>query len=169
MSTPRNEAANGELIAAKRRKKRKKTEISQKITKDTKTEFLNRTTFQTPMSNLMTPFNGPLTSRGAIQLQLITPTIVGPIVPNPVSRMGTLKGQSNPEFPKGSKVRIASRTVLEEFTRTWKYHNPLRNDQLELHDVEAVVEDVGFYHGGDELYKLKGLPGVWHEQCLKEV
>ena len=27
----------------------------------------------------------------------------------------------------------------------------------------------GFYHGGDELYKLKGMPGVWHEQCLKEV
>jgi hypothetical protein len=83
--------------------------------------------------------------------------------------MGTLKGLNNPEFPKGAKVRIASRTVLEEFARTWKYHNPLRKDQLELHDVEAVVEDVGFYHGGDELYKLKGLPGVWHEQCLKEV
>ena len=46
---------------------------------------------------------------------------------------------------------------------------PSENDQLELYDVEGVVEDVGFYHGGDELYKLKGLPGVWHEQCLKEV
>jgi len=83
--------------------------------------------------------------------------------------MGTLKGQYNPEFPKGTKVRIASRTVLEEFARTWKYHNPLRKDQLELHDLEAVVEDVSFYHAGDELYKLKGVPGVWHEQHLKEV
>ena len=83
--------------------------------------------------------------------------------------MGTLKGPYNPEFPKGTKVRIANRIVLEEFARTWKYHNPLRNDQLKLHDVEAVDEDVGFYHCGDELYKLKGLPGVWHEQCLKEV
>lgn len=41
------------------------------------------TTFQTPMSNLMTPFNGPLTSGNAIQYQLITPTIVGPFVPTP--------------------------------------------------------------------------------------
>ena len=83
--------------------------------------------------------------------------------------MGTLEGPHNPEFPNGTKVRIASRTVLEEFVRTWEYHNPLRKEQLEFHDVEAVVEDVGVYHGGDELYKLKGLKGVWHEQCLKEV
>jgi hypothetical protein len=46
---------------------------------------------------------------------------------------------------------------------------PSENDQLELYDVEGVVEDVGFYHGGDELYKLKGVPGVWHEHCLREV
>jgi hypothetical protein len=24
------------------------------------------------------------------------------------------------------------------------------------------------HHGGDELYKLKGVPGIWHEQCLEE-
>lgn len=24
-----------------------------------------------------------------------------------------------------------------------------------------------YYHGGDELYWLKGVPGVWHEQCLR--
>jgi hypothetical protein len=38
--------------------------------------------------------------------------------------MGTLRGLYNPEFPKGTKVRIASRTVLEEFARTWRCHNP---------------------------------------------
>jgi hypothetical protein len=25
---------------------------------------------------------------------------------------------------------------------------------------------VGFYHGGDPLYSLDGVPGVWHERCL---
>jgi hypothetical protein len=30
----------------------------------------------------------------------------------------------------------------------------------------AEVEKLGYYHGGDELYWLKGVPGVWHEQCL---
>jgi hypothetical protein len=24
-----------------------------------------------------------------------------------------------------------------------------------------------YYHGGDELYWLKEVPGVWHEQCLR--
>lgn len=27
--------------------------------------------------------------------------------------------------------------------------------------------EIGYYHGGDELYWLKGVPGVWHERCLK--
>lgn len=30
-----------------------------------------------------------------------------------------------------------------------------------------MVEKVGFYHGGDPLYKLDGVPGVWHEECLE--
>jgi hypothetical protein len=41
------------------------------------------TTFQTPLSNVMTPFNGPITSGGATQFQLINPTLVGPFVPTP--------------------------------------------------------------------------------------
>jgi hypothetical protein len=31
----------------------------------------------------------------------------------------------------------------------------------------ALVEEVSFYHGGDALYVLEGLPGLWHEQCLE--
>ena len=27
---------------------------------------------------------------------------------------------------------------------------------------------VGFYHGGDALYELEGVPGVWHEVCLRK-
>jgi hypothetical protein len=83
--------------------------------------------------------------------------------------MGASKGLYNPEFPKGARVKISSPVYLQEFMQTWKKHNPLQPDQLKFHDVEAIVEDVGFYHGGDELYKLKGVPGIWHEQCLKEL
>jgi hypothetical protein len=33
----------------------------------------------------------------------------------------------------------------------------------------AKVKSVGFYHGGGVLYQLKGVPGTWHEQCLRGV
>jgi hypothetical protein len=70
------------------------------------------------------------------------------------------------EHVKGSRVRIASRAVLEQFLRDWKYHNKLQSEQLNYADRSAEVASVGFYHGGDELYKLKGIPGIWHRQCL---
>jgi hypothetical protein len=40
---------------------------------------------------------------------------------------------------------------------------------LKFADKIAKVKSVGFYHGGDELYELKGVPGTWHEQCLRAV
>jgi hypothetical protein len=83
--------------------------------------------------------------------------------------MGASKGLYNPEFPKGTKVKVATLAVLEDFAKTWRYHNPLQENQFPFHDVVAVVDDVYFYHGGDELYKLNHLPGVWHEQCLEEI
>jgi hypothetical protein len=39
------------------------------------------TTFQTPASNLVTPANGPLTSGGAPQFQIVNPTQVTNFVP----------------------------------------------------------------------------------------
>jgi hypothetical protein len=33
---------------------------------------------------------------------------------------------------------------------------------------ETRVKNVFFYHGGDELYELDNVPGIWHEQCLKD-
>ncbi len=81
--------------------------------------------------------------------------------------MGKTKGLYKEEFPKGSRVRIAGRSFLEEFSRTWKLHNKLNPEQLNYAGQIAVVEDVGFYHGGDELYRLHGVPGIWHEQCLE--
>lgn len=69
-------------------------------------------------------------------------------------------------FPTGSTVRIRDRDALERFRREWKHHNPLTPDQVDFADKTAKVDEVGFYHGGDPLYKLAGIPGVWHEECL---
>lgn len=40
---------------------------------------------------------------------------------------------------------------------------------MKLAGVVGIVETVSFYHGGDELYCLSGLVGVWHECCLEVV
>jgi hypothetical protein len=81
--------------------------------------------------------------------------------------MGKTRGPYNAEYPKGAKVRVADLNVLEDFKRNWNLHNKLEPNQLEFAGVRAEVESVGFYHGGDELYKLKNVPGIWHEQCLE--
>jgi hypothetical protein len=83
--------------------------------------------------------------------------------------MGKTKGPYKEEFPKGSQVKIADRVFLEDFLRTWKFHHKLEPDQLRFADKTAKVKSIGFYHGGDELYELEGVPGTWHEQCLRAV
>jgi hypothetical protein len=70
------------------------------------------------------------------------------------------------KFPIGSEVQIADRTHLEAFRATWRFHNPLTVEQLTWAARRATVAEVGFYHGGDPLYVLRGVPGVWHEDCL---
>ncbi len=82
--------------------------------------------------------------------------------------MGKSRGPYKAEYPEGSQVRIVSRGALEEFMRSWAHHNKLQPEQLDHADQVARVESVGFYHGGDELYKLQGIPGIWHEQCLRD-
>ena len=71
-------------------------------------------------------------------------------------------------YPKGTSVRIADRAFLEDFMANWKYHHKLQRGQLEYADRQTTVENVGYYHGGDPLYVLEGIPGFyWHEQCLR--
>jgi hypothetical protein len=70
------------------------------------------------------------------------------------------------DFPVSSQVCIASLSQLQRFQATWKYHHPLKAEQLEYAGSLAVVEKFSFYHGGDVLYELRGVPGVWHECCL---
>jgi hypothetical protein len=81
--------------------------------------------------------------------------------------MGKKNGPYKADFPKGTKVQIADRVFLEHFRQTWKYHHKLAPEQLGFADQIADVKSVGFYHGGDELYELEGVPGMWHEACLK--
>jgi hypothetical protein len=92
----------------------------------------------TPNSNLTVPENGPTTSGGAQQFH-----------------------------SKSPKSIPASSRKLELFMREWKYHHKLRLEQLPYADHETLVKEVGFYHGGDPIYTLEGIPGLWLEPCLR--
>ena len=64
--------------------------------------------------------------------------------------------------------KSASRTALfwRSFLEAGQYHNELEPEQLEYAGRVAKVKAVEFFHGGDEIYTLEGVPGVWHEECL---
>ena len=80
--------------------------------------------------------------------------------------MGTTNGPYQADFPVGTRVRIGDQAELEQFLRECKYHNPLQAEQLAFAYHPATIVSVGYYHGGDELYQLDGIPGIWHERCL---
>jgi len=83
--------------------------------------------------------------------------------------LGKTKGLNQAEFEVGSEVRIADRAFLEDFLEAGQYHNELEPEQLEYAGRTARVSGVSFFHGGDEIYTLEGIPGVWHEECLGAV
>jgi hypothetical protein len=71
-------------------------------------------------------------------------------------------------FPENSFVRIKSCDELQKFMRpAWKYHHPVSQAQLKYADAIARVAGIAFYHGGDPLYTLDAVPGLWHEECLE--
>jgi hypothetical protein len=70
-------------------------------------------------------------------------------------------------FPVGTEVRIADRAFLDDFAVSWKYHHKLQPEQLAYANDVAKVIGVGFYHGGDTIYTLEGIPGLCLEQCLQ--
>ena len=80
--------------------------------------------------------------------------------------MGRTKGLNVAEFEVGSQVRIADRSFLESFLEAGQYHNELEPEQIEYADRVAKVKEVNFFTGGDEIYTLEEIPGVWHEECL---
>jgi hypothetical protein len=81
--------------------------------------------------------------------------------------MGTSNGPYREEFLAGSRVRIRDRSALDAFRAEWRWHHPIVPEQLSFAGQQATVRSVAFYHGGDEIYELEGIPGVWHEQCLE--
>ncbi len=72
-------------------------------------------------------------------------------------------------FPIGTRVRVASAEILAQFRTDWAFHNPLQADQMRFAGADSTVGGVTYYHGGDALYELAGVPGVWHEACLLEL
>ncbi len=80
--------------------------------------------------------------------------------------MGKTKGLNIAEFEVGAEIRIADRAFLESFLEEGQYHNELEPEQLEFAGRTARVKSIEFFHGGDEIYTLEGIPGVWHEECL---
>jgi hypothetical protein len=71
------------------------------------------------------------------------------------------------KYAVGTLVRVKPRAELEAFLRPqWKFHHPLQNEQLEYAGHTAEVRTSAMYHGGDVLYQLSGIPGIWHEACL---
>jgi hypothetical protein len=70
-------------------------------------------------------------------------------------------------FPVGTEVRVAPQSTLEQFKRpAWRFHHPVLDEQLSYAGSLARVSKIGFYHGGDVLYTLENIPGIWHEVCL---
>jgi hypothetical protein len=72
------------------------------------------------------------------------------------------------QFEVGSKVEIGDSRSLGEFVHKWRFHNPLRQEQLTYAGRVVRVLSVGYYHGGDALYELEGVPGVRHDVCLRK-
>jgi hypothetical protein len=70
------------------------------------------------------------------------------------------------KYPAETTIRIASFERLLEFKKTWKYHHPISDEQINAAGKVDKVKGVSFYHGGDVLYALEGLGGTWHEQIL---
>ena len=69
-------------------------------------------------------------------------------------------------FPRGTRVRVLDLEALERFRAEWKWRHPIQPEQMHYAGADAIVESVGFYHGGDVLYQLQGVPGTWHAACL---
>jgi hypothetical protein len=70
-------------------------------------------------------------------------------------------------FPVGTLVRVGAVHELRGFQAKWKLHHPLTDEQIGFAGREAEVVEVGYHHGGDPLYGLHGVPGLWHEECLR--
>ena len=72
---------------------------------------------------------------------------------------GKNKGRKQSGVRSWTEVRIADRAFLEKFLEAGQYHNELEPEQLEYAGRTAKVKAVSFFHGGDEIYTLRGRAG----------
>ncbi|HWY62745.1 MAG TPA: hypothetical protein VNW15_12665 [Rhizomicrobium sp.] len=70
------------------------------------------------------------------------------------------------KYQIGEIVLIDSPESLAAFARTWKRHHPLHPRQFAFAGQTAKIANSLLYHGGDILYELEGIPGLWHQQLL---
>ena len=65
-------------------------------------------------------------------------------------------------FLCGEKLKIKPISFLRQYLRPeWPSHNPLEPEHLEFAGQRVSVSAVSYYHGGQILYQLRGIPGYW--------
>jgi hypothetical protein len=73
----------------------------------------------------------------------------------------------NARFARGTRVRVKARPAPDEFAKGWNWHHPLEHGQFAAAGKEFEIQSAVYYHGGDVLYVLSGVAGIWHEACLE--
>ena len=76
--------------------------------------------------------------------------------------------QYHSAFDGGENVFIADVAALRVFQQSWEWHHPLTDEQLAYAGQDDVIKRVSYYHGGTPLYEFAGIPGYWHEDCLRD-
>jgi hypothetical protein len=71
-------------------------------------------------------------------------------------------------FDGGENVSIADVDTLLAFQKSWEWHHPLSDEQLQYAGKDDWIKMVGYYHGGTPLYEFASIPGIWHESCLRD-
>jgi|SRR5579883_1340857 len=78
------------------------------------------------------------------------------------------RGYHFEKFRVGEQVTIAPKEILMLFLPPRRIHHPLEPEQLRLAGLTTTVHSLGFYFGGDVLYRLTDTEDfVWHEECLQ--
>ncbi len=78
--------------------------------------------------------------------------------------------QDNSSSGARAIVRTKPRGYLEHHRETKSVlHHPPDEQQLEYGGREALVKTVLEYHGGELVYELEEIPGLWRFDCIEEV
>src|SRR6185369_775311 len=70
--------------------------------------------------------------------------------------------------PRDSSADVRSGQIPKGRTCSRRDH-AWRPEQLQYAGHTARVVRSMMYHGGDILYELDGIPGIWHEACVEAI